>query len=242
MSETLNLTKPLNHVAFIMDGNGRWAKMRNLPRTAGHKEGVERIYDIANACKEFGIKAMSLYAFSTENWNRPADEIKFLFSYIDVFFKKYIKQCHIDKTKIIVSGDISDLPKKVQNTINKALVETKDYDHFFFNICLNYGSIDELVKATKEIALLVKENKLDINDINKDTISNHLYTKDLPPIDLLIRTSGEQRLSNFLLYQLAYSEFIFTPTFWPDFNKDEFIKCLNIYNTRNRRYGGLENK
>ena len=242
MSEALNLTKPLNHVAFIMDGNGRWANLRGLPRTAGHKAGVERIYEIADACKEFNIKAMSLYAFSTENWNRPQDEIDFLFSYIDIFFKRYIKTAHKDQTRIIISGDISRLPKKIQKTLNKAMDETKDYNKFYFNVCLNYGSYAELVKATKEIAVLVKDNKLDINDINGETINNHLYTKDLPPVDLLIRTSGEQRLSNFMLFQLAYSEFIFTDTFWPDFSKDEFIKCLNIYNNRNRRYGGLKNE
>ena len=242
MSIALNLTKPLNHVAFIMDGNGRWANKRGLPRTAGHKAGVERIYEIADACKEFNIKAMSLYAFSTENWNRPQDEIDFLFSYIDIFFKKYIKTAHKDQTRIIVSGDISRLPLKVQKTLNKAIEETKDYNRFYFNVCLNYGSYAELVKATKEIATLVKDNKLDINDINSETINNHLYTKDLPPVDLLIRTSGEERLSNFMLFQLAYSEFIFTDTYWPDFSKDEFIKCLNIYNNRNRRYGGLKNE
>ena len=242
MSEALNLTKPLNHVAFIMDGNGRWANKRGLPRTAGHKAGVERIYEIADACKEFNIKAMSLYAFSTENWNRPQDEIDFLFSYIDIFFKKYIKTAHKDQTRIIVSGDISRLPLKVQKTLNKAIEETKDYNRFYFNVCLNYGSYAELVKATKEIAMLAKDNKLDINDINSETINNHLYTKDLPPVDLLIRTSGEVRLSNFMLFQLAYSEFIFSDTYWPDFSKEEFIKCLNIYNNRNRRYGGLKNE
>ena len=240
--EKLNLTKPLNHVAFIMDGNGRWAKLRGLPRTAGHKAGVERIHEIADACKELNIKAMSLYAFSTENWNRPQDEIDFLFSYIDIFFKKYIKTAHKDQTRIIVSGDISRLPIKVQKTLNKAIEETKDYNRFYFNVCLNYGSYAELVKATKEIATLVKDNKLDINDINSETINNHLYTKDLPPVDLLIRTSGEMRLSNFMLFQLAYSEFIFTDTYWPDFSREEFIKCLNIYNNRNRRYGGLKNE
>ena len=242
MSEILNLTKPLNHVAFIMDGNGRWAKKRGLPRTAGHKAGVERIDEIADACKEFNIKAMSLYAFSTENWNRPQDEIDFLFSYIDIFFKRFIKKAHRDQTKIVISGDMTRLPSKVQKTLNKAIEETKDYNKFYFNVCLNYGSIPEIVKATKEIATLVKDGNISIDDINGDLISNHLYTKDLPPIDLLIRTSGEQRLSNFMLYQLAYSEFVFTDTHWPDFDRDEFIKCLNIYNNRNRRYGGLENK
>ena len=242
MSEILNLTKPLNHVAFIMDGNGRWAKERNLPRTAGHKAGVERIYEIADACKEFNIKAMSLYAFSTENWNRPQDEIDFLFSYIDVFFKRYIKTAHKDQTRIIVSGDINRLPLKVQKTLNKAIEETKDYNRFYFNVCLNYGSYAELVKAIKEISSLVKDDKISIDDIDDELISNHLYTKDLPPVDLLIRTSGEMRLSNFMLYQLAYSEFVFTDTYWPDFSKDEFVKCLNIYNSRNRRYGGIENK
>ena len=238
--EKLNLTKPLNHVAFIMDGNGRWAKLRGLPRTAGHKAGVERIHEIADACKEFNIKAMSLYAFSTENWNRPQDEIDFLFSYIDIFFKKYIKTAHKDQTRIIVSGDISRLPLKVQKTLNKAIEETKDYNRFYFNVCLNYGSYAELVKATKEIATLVKDNKLDINDINSETINNHLYTKDLPPVDLLIRTSGEQRTSNYLPWQLAYSEFVFTSVPWPDFTKSEFEKCLEEFYSRSRRFGGIK--
>ena len=193
MSESLNLTKPLNHVAFIMDGNGRWAKERGLMRTAGHKAGIERVHEIMQACKDFNIKAASLYAFSTENWNRPKDEIDFLFSYIDVFFKRYIKTAHKDKTRIIVSGDTTKLPKDIQETIKKAIEETKDYDHFYFNICLNYGSLDEVVKATKEIASLVKEEKITVEDIDKQMIFDHLYTRLLPPIDLLIRTSGDQR-------------------------------------------------
>ena len=230
----------LKHIAFIMDGNGRWAKARHLPRHLGHKEGCERVTDIYEECYALGIKAMSLYAFSTENWNRPKSEITLLFKYLAKFFKDNIATFMKDGIRVQVMGDISRLPEKTQKTVIDAINRTKDNDNYVFNIALNYGSRQELVKATKEIAQEVKEGKLDINDINEDTISNHLYTKNLPPIDLMIRTSGEQRLSNYLLYQLAYSEFIFTPIYWPDFHAKDFEDCLEQYKTRDRRYGKIE--
>ena len=230
----------INHVAIIMDGNGRWAKKRGLPRTKGHEEGCKRIIEIFDAVKANHIYCMTLYAFSTENWNRPKSEITLLFRYLDKFFKDNIKTFMKDGIRVQVMGDISCLPEKTQKTVINAINQTKDNDNYVFNIALNYGSRQEIVKATKEIANEVKEGKLDINDINEEAISNHLYTKGLPPIDLMIRTSGEQRLSNYLLYQLAYSEFIFTPTYWPDFHKEDFEECLKMYRTRDRRYGKIE--
>lgn len=234
------LTKPLNHIAFIMDGNGRWAKQRNLPRHLGHKEGCKRIIEIFDVVQECHIKVMTLYAFSTENWNRPKDEIKHLFSYLNLFFKQNIDRFEKEGIRVQVMGDTTKLPPKSQEVLKEALERTKNNDNYVFNIALNYGSHEELVKATKEIAKEVVDGKLDIKDINEQTIENHLYTASLPPIDLMIRTSGEQRLSNYLLYQLAYSEFIFTPTYWPDFTKDEFVKCLEEYETRDRRYGSIK--
>ena len=234
------MANQINHVALIMDGNGRWAKKRGLPRTKGHEEGCKRIIEIFDAAKTNHIYCMTLYAFSTENWNRPKSEITLLFQYLDKFFKDNIKTFMKDGIRVQVMGDITRLPKHSQKTVTTAIEQTKDNNNYVFNIALNYGSRQELVKATKEIAKLVKEDKLDINDIDEQTISNHLYTSNLPPIDLMIRTSGEQRLSNYLLYQLAYSEFIFTPTYWPDFTKEKFEECLKEYQTRDRRYGKIE--
>ena len=232
--------KQINHVALIMDGNGRWAKQRGLPRTKGHEEGCKRIIEIFDAVKANHIYAMTLYAFSTENWNRPKSEITLLFKYLDKFFKDNIDTFMKDGIRVQVMGDITRLPKHTQDTVVKAIEQTKNNDNYVFNIALNYGSRQELVKATKEIAKEVKEGRLDIDSINEDTISDHLYTKNLPPVDLMIRTSGEQRLSNYLLYQLAYSEFIFTPTYWPDFTKEKFEECIKEFSKRDRRYGKID--
>ena len=237
MNETKNA---INHVALIMDGNGRWAKKRGLSRTKGHEEGCKRIIEIFDAVKANHIYAMTLYAFSTENWNRPKSEITLLFKYLDKFFKDNIDTFMKDGIRVQVMGDITRLPKHTQNTVIRAIEQTKNNDNYVFNIALNYGSRQELVKATKEIAREVKEGRLDIDSINEDTISDHLYTKNLPPVDLMIRTSGEQRLSNYLLYQLAYSEFIFTPTYWPDFTKEKFEECIKEFSKRDRRYGKID--
>ena len=236
------LTKKINHIAFIMDGNGRWAKKRLLPRTAGHKEGCKRIIEIIRLCIKYGIKVSSLYAFSTENWNRPKDEIDFLFNYLKVFFEDYIDEFIEKGVQVRVSGDITKLPIETQNIINKCVDLTKNLNVHIFNICLNYGSRPEILRATKLIAEDVKKGIINTNNIDDNLFKKYLYTKDLPEIDLLIRTSGEQRLSNFLLYQLAYSEFIFTPTYWPDFKEKEFIDCLKEYESRDRRFGKIEEK
>ena len=232
----------LKHIAFIMDGNGRWAKARRLPRHLGHKAGCERVTDVYEECYALGIKAMSLYAFSTENWNRPKAEINHLFNYLEIFFKKEINRMLRDGCRIIASGDLSRLPEKTQKVVKDAIERTKDGQKFNFNICLNYGGKAELVRAAKLFANDVKEGRKDIEDLDEQSFEQYLYTKDLPPVDLLIRTSGEQRTSNYLPWQLAYAEFIFTPTAWPDFTKEELHKCLEEFNTRSRRYGVIKDE
>ncbi len=229
----------LIHVAFIMDGNGRWAKSRGLPRTAGHKAGCDRIIEIYEECLAQNIKVMSLYAFSTENWNRPKAEISQLFKYLEIFFKKEINRLIKDQSRVIVSGDISRLPKKTQTVINDALERTKVFTNFTFNICLNYGGRAEIVRAAKLFASDVKNGK-DINSLTEDSFNDYLYTNGLPPVDLLIRTSGEQRTSNYLPYQLVYAEMLFPLTPWPDFTKEEFRKCIELYQNRDRRFGGIK--
>lgn len=230
----------LTHVAFIMDGNGRWAKARHLPRHLGHKEGCERVGEIYEECLAQGVKVMSLYAFSTENWNRPKAEINHLFRYLDIFFKREQKRLVKDGCRVIVSGDITRLPEKTQKTLQKLFEITKDGKNFTFNICLNYGGKAEIVRAAKLFAEDVKEGRKSIDDLTEDVFADYLYTKGLPPVDLLIRTSGELRTSNFMPWQLAYAEFIFPKTPWPDFTKEEFRKCLDIYYGRDRRFGGIQ--
>ena len=232
----------LEHIAFIMDGNGRWAKARHLPRHLGHKEGCERVIDIYEACRERGVKVMSLYAFSTENWNRPKDEIRHLFKYLELFFKREKARMLREGCRIIVSGDITPLPASTKKTILEAVEDTKECNQFVFNICLNYGGKAEIVRAAKLFAQDVQDGKLSIDDLTEQGFEQYLYTKDLPPVDLLVRTSGEQRTSNYLPWQLAYAEFIFTPTPWPDFTKNEFYKCLDEYFTRSRRFGGIKDE
>ena len=238
----ITLNKPIKHLAVIMDGNGRWAKERGLPRTMGHKEAFNRIIEIFDYCKDYDIRVISLYAFSTENWKRPKDEISFLFRYLNIFFDREINKIMKDGTRIVVSGDISKLPEKTRKTVEKAIEMTKNNQNFVLNICLNYGGKEELTRAAELIATEVKEGKLNIEDINEEVMENHLYTAGLPNVDLMIRTSGEIRTSNFLPWQIAYAEYVFTPVYFPDFKRKEFVDCLIEFNKRNRRYGGLENE
>ncbi len=232
----------LRHVAFIMDGNGRWAKRRGLPRHLGHKEGCERIIDIYEECLDQGIEAMSLYAFSTENWNRPKSEINHLFRYLEIFFKREIERIVKDGSCVRTSGDLSRLPEKTQQVIAEAKERTKNNKRFFFNICLNYGGKAEILRACKNIASDYKDGKISLEDINENKFEDYLYTAGLPPVDLLIRTSGELRTSNYMPWQLAYAEFIFPITTWPEFTKEEFRKCIEEYYQRNRRFGGINDK
>lgn len=240
MKENFKLTKRLDHLAVIMDGNGRWAKKRGLPRTLGHKEGCKRIVEIFDLCKEFNIKVFTLYAFSTENWNRPKDEIDCLFSYLIDFFNDNIEKFIKEGVRVQHMGELKRLPKNIQDCLLDAITRTKNNNKYVFNICLNYGARQEIVRATKKIINDVQTNKLDINNLDTNIFYKYLDSGNLPEVDLMIRTSGECRLSNYLLYQLAYSEFIFTPTYWPDFKKEEFVNCLKEYCERDRRFGSIK--
>ena len=229
------------HVGIIMDGNGRWAQKRGLKRTFGHKKGAETLKKIAKYAFEKGVKVLSVYAFSTENWNRSEDEVNFL---MDLFLKNFNKSFNDLKKnniKIVFSGLRDRLNSDVLQAMDKVTEETKNNNGGIFNICLNYGGKDEIINATKNICKDLMNNKLTINDINKESYSKYLFN-NLPDIDLLIRTSNEHRISNFMLWQIAYSELYFTEVLWPDFNKREFDKALKEYKNRDRRFGKVKSK
>ena len=236
------LTKNCRHVAFIMDGNGRWAKARGLARHFGHREACNRIIEIFETCREFDIHVMSFYAFSTENWNRPQDEIDHLMDYLEEFFAKEIDYLDSVGAKLVISGDLGRIREKTRKVCLEAVKRTENNREWILNVCLNYGGRNEIVRAAKAFALDVKEGRKDIDALDESSFQDYLYTKGLPDVDLMIRTSGEERLSNFLLYQNAYAEFVFTDVKWPDFRREAFIDCLKEYETRNRRYGGLTNE
>ena len=240
--EVFKLSKKLDHVAFIMDGNGRWANLRGLPRHIGHHEACKRLIEISETCRKFNIRVMSFYAFSTENWNRPQEEIDHLMDYLEEFFDQQIDYLDSIGTKIMLSGDLSRIRPQTREVCYLALERTKNNTNWIINICLNYGARSEIARACRLISQEVKDGKIAIEDIDEKCIADHLYTAGLPDIDLMIRTSGEQRLSNYLLYQNAYSEFVFTPVKWPDFGEAALIDCFKEYDKRNRRFGGLKNE
>lgn len=228
-----------NHVAIIMDGNGRWAQNRGLKRTKGHQKGAEVLKKISEYVYDKKIKVLSVFAFSTENWKRDKEEIDYLMKLFIKVFKGNFNVIKEKGVKVVFSGLKNKLSKKVIDTMDKMQEETKNNKNGIFNICLNYGGQDEIIEATKKISALVKDNKIDIKDINKELFSKNLFN-DLPAIDLLIRTSGEYRISNFMLWQMAYAELYFTDTLWPDFNEEEFDKALDAFNKRERRFGGVK--
>lgn len=245
--ENLDLKKlikeySLQHIAIIMDGNGRWAKKRNLERTEGHKVGSDRVIDITRYCDELGIKHLSLYAFSTENWSRPKKEVNTIMKLLNLFINNKLEELHKNNVRLSIMGDIKALPFLNRQSINYALNKTKNNTGLVLNIGLNYGSKNEICMAVKEIANDLKKGKIDIEDINEELISNNLYTCTFPDPDLLIRTGGEIRLSNFMLYQLAYSELYFLDVLWPDFDRSELDKAIIAYLRRDRRFGGLNNE
>jgi undecaprenyl diphosphate synthase len=241
VAQTLNKEKIPSHIAVIMDGNGRWAGQRNLPRIMGHKEGAKSVRIITEACAEIGVRYLTLYAFSTENWKRPEAEINFLMSLLHDFLVKEEKTIIKNKIRFRVIGGISRLPKKVRDKIKHLENRSKKHKGLNMIIALNYGSRDEITGAVKKIASAVKKGALKINDITEKTITESLYTKGVPDPDLLIRTSGEMRISNFLLWQLAYSEIYITDILWPDFRKKELLDAISDYQKRDRRFGGLKN-
>ena len=234
--------KSLNHLAIIMDGNGRWAKKRHLPRFVGHRHGMDNIRNIALAANEMGIKVLTLYAFSTENWARPTDEVNYLMRLPIDFFDKFMPELMENNVRVNIMGFLDELPEKTYLVTQKAMAETANNTGMVLNFAFNYGSRREITAGVQEITRQVKAGKINPSDIDEKMVSDHLLTHSLTPYDdpdLLIRTSGEERLSNFLLWQMAYTEFSFSNKLWPDFDKNDLEKLVKDYYGRNRRFGKL---
>ncbi|MGL4849074.1 MAG: isoprenyl transferase [Clostridium sp.] len=228
------------HIAIIMDGNGRWAKKRKLPRTMGHKAGVETIRRVLKEADRLGIKYMTLYAFSTENWKRPKEEVGALMKLLVQYLRQEINELHKNGVRINVLGDIDMLPKECVEEIEKSIEKTKNNTGITMNIALNYGGRNEIVRGIKEIAEEIQSGKIKVSDINEDMFENYLYTKGVPDPDIIIRPSGEQRLSNFLLWQCAYSEFWYSNICWPDFKEKDLHQAIYDFQGRDRRFGGIK--
>lgn len=227
----------LKHVAIIMDGNRRWAKEHNLPSAVGHKKGVESLKTAVKSCHKFGIKYLTVYAFSTENWNRKKEEVDFLMDLLAHTIKSELNELYENGVKIKFIGDLTRLNKKLQKILNDTMEKTKDNTGVNLQIAFNYGSRNEMVNAVKNISKKVLNNELSFDEISEDTISNELYTSNIPDPDLLIRTGGEMRVSNYLLWQIAYSELLITHQFWPEFDEDSMRNAILEFNNRQRRYG-----
>ncbi len=234
MSDELKMP---THVAIILDGNGRWAKAKGMPRNYGHVQGAKTVETICEEAYRMGIKYLTVYAFSTENWNRPKEEVDALMKLLRNYMKTCLKTAEKNRMCVRVLGEKSRLDEDIRTRIEELEEATKDNDGLHFQIAINYGGRDELVRAMRRIVREVKEGSLSETDLNEDCISEHLDTAGIPEPDLLIRTCNEQRISNFLLWQLAYTEFYFTPVAWPDFTKEELVKAVEAYNHRDRRYG-----
>ena len=237
--EVTDLNLP-SHIGIIMDGNGRWAKKRGLPRKAGHRQGAKTFRTITRYCSDIGIKYLTVYAFSTENWKRSTDEVSTLMNILRKYLKDCVKKSMKNNVRCRVIGRKEELSADIIESINNLEEKTKNNTGLNFTIAINYGGRDEITRAVKKIAADVKAGKINPDDITEQTITDNLDTRELPDPDLLIRTSGEQRLSNYLPWQLAYTEFYFTDVYWPDFNREELIKACEKYNKRERRYGGVK--
>ena len=229
-----------NHIAIILDGNGRWAKAKGMPRSYGHVKGCANLETICDDMKELGVRYVTVYAFSTENWKRSREEVEGLMKLFRSYLKKCLKISERNKMKVKIIGDITAFDQDIQEKIVQLEEFSKDYDELYFQIALNYGSRDEITRGMRRMARDVAEGKLLPSEVTEDTIGNYLDTAGVPDPDLMIRTSGELRLSNFLLWQMAYTEFYFTDVPWPDFNKAELVKAIEKYNHRDRRYGGVK--
>ncbi len=226
------------HIAIIMDGNRRWAKQKGLDTKLGHKAGAETLEKIASFANEIGIKYLTVYAFSTENWKRTKEEVGALMVLLNTYLDKFLNKESLRNIKIRILGNIETLDKNLQTSINKIVEKSKNNTGLTLNIAFNYGGRDEIVRAVKNISSEVKEGKINIDDINEELISNNLYTNGEPEPDLLIRPGGELRISNFLLWQIAYTEFVFTNKFWPDYTEEDLIEAISIFEKRNRKFGG----
>lgn len=226
-----------SHVAIIMDGNGRWAKQKGMVRVMGHENGSKSVSEIVEASGDLGIKFLTLYAFSTENWNRPQIEVQTLMQLLVKSLKKEIKTLLDNNIKLQAIGNLNDLPDAARQELLEVMEKTADNDQMILTLALSYGSREEIINTVKEISLKVKNNIISVENIDQSIINKHLYTQNLPDVDLLIRTSGEHRISNFLLWQIAYAELYFTNILWPDFRKHDFYEALLNYQNRERRFG-----
>ena len=234
-----------HHIAIIMDGNGRWAQKRHLPRVAGHKQGMQTVKTITIAASNLGVKVLTLYAFSTENWKRPSSEVNYLMQLPIRFFSTFVPDLVKNNVRVMVMGDIQRLPAKTQQAVNDAVADTANCDGMVLNFALNYGSRDEITRAVQEVAAAVQAGTISPEAIDEELVSQHLMTAPLGEFadpDLLIRTSGEERISNFLLWQLAYSELEFVPEYWPDFDAESLKRAIVKFQGRHRRFGGLKNE
>lgn len=233
----INSSNLPNHIAIIMDGNGRWAEMKGKPRVFGHKNGVTSVKEVIEGCREIGVNYLTLYAFSTENWNRPKLEVKTLMALLVSSLRKELKTLVKNDIKLNTIGNIENLPKKAQAELAEVVEKTKNNTSLTLTLALSYGSREEIVNVIRNISKKVVNNQLAVEEINENIINNHLYTFSLPDVDLLIRTSGEKRISNFLLWQIAYAELYFTNTLWPDFRKENLFNAIVDYQQRERRFG-----
>ncbi len=225
------------HIAIIMDGNGRWAKKKGFFRAVGHENGSKAVREVVESCAEIGVKHLTLYAFSTENWNRPKLEVDTLMKLLVNALKKEIKTLQNNNIQLNAIGNLQSLPEKARTELLEVIEKTKTNSHMTLTLALSYGSREELIKTIQEISIKVKNGVISPHLINESVINEHLYTKDLPDVDLLIRTSGEQRISNFLLWQIAYAELYFTEILWPDFKKEDLFEAIFNYQKRERRFG-----
>ena len=236
----IDIKRVPEHVAIIMDGNGRWATKRGLPRSFGHSKGVSVLKEIIKVSKKLGCKVLTVYAFSTENWNRPNKEVDFLINLFEKVLKKEIDEIHQELIKIKFIGDLSPFPETLKSVLNSSESLTKNNKNFTLNVCVNYGGRQELVKVAQDIAKKSFSGEIKPSEVNEELINSELLTQGVKDPELLIRTSGEKRISNFLLWQLAYSEIYISEVFWPDFDESEFFKAIIDYQSRNRRFGGIE--
>ncbi len=225
------------HIAIIMDGNGRWAQSQGLPRLAGHHEGTKRVREISRACRELGIRHLTLYAFSSENWRRPEDEVAGLMDLLRVFLEENRQELVDTETRLVPVGDLSKIPAATMAEVERTVEATRHFTKYTLNIALSYGGRDEILQAVRSLAADVKDGLLNVDDIDEERFSSRLYTKGQPDPDLMIRTSGEQRISNYLLWQLAYAEFLFVPEPWPEFTVDRLMVALDQFGNRERRFG-----
>ncbi|WP_071541499.1 isoprenyl transferase [Neomoorella thermoacetica] len=239
-SQELDRERLPRHVAIIMDGNGRWARSRGLPRLAGHRAGVESLRDIVRACVDWGIGILTVYAFSTENWKRPHEEVEGLMNLLVEYLRRELAELRREGVQVRAIGRLEGLPRQAREELERARKETAANKRLILNLALNYGGRSELVDACRRIATLVARGELDPGEIDEEIINNFLYTAGLPDPDLLIRPSGEMRVSNFLLWQLAYTEFWVTDIYWPDFRREDLRRALLDYQQRERRFGGLK--